>query len=252
MMTRYPDMLEKFKLKIYHYDDNVKLFLEKSLKSIDYLQNVPYQVKHELLYKMKKLNFEKDGFLFKIDDKATRMYIIQQGEVQIEHSIEEEIFAIEKLGRGCIINHRGFLFEDQCDTNARCLTTVTVFALETQDLEQVRENSPALDSSAKRVEKELFDLPNQIALDYILKFPKEKRPHRDWDVEVKRNKLTVQLKNAVMQMWLATKDKRKKPNFSDILKMIIKKRKQEAKDKAMGIVRQEEKEEEKDDSVLMS
>jgi len=29
------------------------------------------------MYKLKKLNFEKDGFLYKIDDTATRMYIIQ-------------------------------------------------------------------------------------------------------------------------------------------------------------------------------
>ena len=160
MMGRHPDMLEKFKHKIYHYDDNVKLFLEKSLQSIDYLQSVPYQVKHELIYKMKKFNFEMNGFLCKIDEKATRMYIIQQGEVQIEHSIEGEVFALEKLGRGCILNHRGFLFEDQCDTNARCLTTVTVFALEIKDLEEVRENSPELDSSAKLVEKDLLNLPN--------------------------------------------------------------------------------------------
>jgi hypothetical protein len=33
------------------------------------------------MYKLKKMNFEKDGYLFKIDDIATRMYIIQQGEV---------------------------------------------------------------------------------------------------------------------------------------------------------------------------
>lgn len=81
MTIRHPDMLDKFKLKIYHYDDNVKLFLEKSLHSIDYLRDVPFDVKHELMYKMKKINFERDGYLFKIDEKATRMYIIQQGEV---------------------------------------------------------------------------------------------------------------------------------------------------------------------------
>jgi len=40
------------------------------------LKDVPFHVKHELMYKMKKINFEKDGFLYKIDDVATRMYII--------------------------------------------------------------------------------------------------------------------------------------------------------------------------------
>ena len=78
---------------------------------------------------MKKMNFEKDGFLFKIDDTATCMYVIQNGEVQIEHTVEDETFVIEKLTRGCILNHQGFLFADQNDTNARCTSTVTVFAL---------------------------------------------------------------------------------------------------------------------------
>ena len=94
------------------------------------------------MYKMKKMNFEKDGYLFKIDDTATRMYIIQHGEVHIEHMVEDEVFVIEKLTRGCILNHRGFLFADQNDTNARCTTTVTVFALEIDDLENIRKNSP--------------------------------------------------------------------------------------------------------------
>jgi hypothetical protein len=70
MMHRHSDMIEKFKNKIYHYDDNIKLFLEKSFDSINYLQSVPFQVKHELMYKLKKVHFEKDGFLFKIDDTA--------------------------------------------------------------------------------------------------------------------------------------------------------------------------------------
>jgi len=40
-------------------------------------------------------------------------------------------------------------------------------------------------------------LKNPIALDYILKFPKEKRPFRPFEIEKRRNKLTVQFKNAV-------------------------------------------------------
>lgn len=148
------------------------------------------------MYNLKKMNFEKDGYLFRIDDTATRMYIIQQGEVQIEHRVDEEIFVIEKLTRGCILNHRGFLFADENDTNARCTTTVSVYALEIDDLENIRKDSPELDASVKKVEAELLSLPNAIALDYILKFPKERRLPRPWEVEVKRNHLTVQLKNA--------------------------------------------------------
>jgi hypothetical protein len=37
-----------------------------------------------------------------------------------------------------------------------------------------------------------------IALDYIIKHPKDKRKNRDYEIEIKRNALTVMLKNAVM------------------------------------------------------
>jgi hypothetical protein len=156
--------------------------------------------------------------------------------------VDEETFVIEKLTRGCILNHRGFLFADQNDTNARCTTTVTCFALDIEDLENIRKDSPELDASVKKVETELLSLPNAIALDYILKFSKEKRPHRPYEIEVRRNMLTVQLKNACTQMWLKIKDERKKLNLNEILKMIIKKRKEEAKNKA------NKKDEEEDDS----
>ena len=39
---------------------------------------------------------------------------------------------------------------------------------------------------------------NPIALDYIIKHPKDKKKQRDYEVEIKRNALTVILKNAVM------------------------------------------------------
>jgi CRP-like cAMP-binding protein len=112
LIHKYPKIYNQFKDKIYHYDDNVKLFLEKSIDSINYLRSASVEVKHELIYKFKKMNFEKDGFLFKIDDIAKRMYIIQSGTVEIEHKADDERFVIEKLTRGCILNHQGFLFED--------------------------------------------------------------------------------------------------------------------------------------------
>lgn len=145
MIHKYPKLVPKFKEKIYHYDDHVKLFLEKTLDQIDYLKKVNLEVKHEILYKLKKLNFEKGGYLIKINDVATRMYIIQNGVVEIEHTVEEEPFVIERLTRGCVLNHRSFLLADENDTNAKCATTVSVYALEFDDFDMIRQSSDQLD-----------------------------------------------------------------------------------------------------------
>ncbi len=202
LVHKFPKLMSKFLDKIYHYEDNVKLFLEKSFDQIDYLHSVPSKVKHELMYKLEKQNFEKDGFLFKCDDIATNMYIIQSGTVEIETTADGERFVIEKLGRGCILNQRGFLFADSNDTDARCTSFVSVYSLHIEDLEKIRDNSPELDKSVRNVEKFLLSLPNSLALDYILKFPKSYRRDRSAVIETRRNALTVQLKNAVLQIWL--------------------------------------------------
>lgn len=61
-----------------------------------------------------------------------------------------------------------------------------------------------------------------IALDYIIKVPKDIRKPRPFALENKRNHLTVKLKNAVMQQWLEIKETLKKPTIKDILQMVLK------------------------------
>ena len=68
---------------------------------------------------------------------------------------------------------------------------VSVFALEIDDLEHIRENSPELDKSVRDVEAYLLSLPNSLALDYILRVPKEHRRQRASEIETRRNQLTV-------------------------------------------------------------
>jgi len=154
--------------------------LEKCLYSIDYLRNINLETKHEIMYKLRKLNYEKDGSLIGVNEVATKMFIIQNGVVEIEHQVEGETFVIEKLTRGCILNYRSFLLADENDCNARCATTVTVYALEFDDFDNIRQSNEDLDAEVKKSEQYLLNLPNAIALDYILKYPKNGRSPRDW------------------------------------------------------------------------
>jgi hypothetical protein len=106
-----------------------------------------------------------------------------------------------------------------------------------------------LDSEVKKVESYLLGLPNNIALDYILKFPKEKRFPRSHEVEEKRNRLTVLLKNACTQMWSKIKEQRSKPNLNKILKMVIKKKREDAKRAALGLKPKKDKKKKEEQSL---
>lgn len=85
VIHKYPSLVQKFKDKIYHYNDTVKLFLEKCLYSIEYLKHINLETKHEIMYKLKKITYEKDGSLIGVNEIATKMFIIQNGVVEIEH-----------------------------------------------------------------------------------------------------------------------------------------------------------------------
>lgn len=90
------------------------------------------------------------------------------------HTCENEPFTIEKLYRESILNHHSFLLADDNDANAKCVTTVNVFVLDIDDLNQIRMRHLELDKQIKRIESEMIDKEAKIALDYIIKVPKEK------------------------------------------------------------------------------
>ena len=169
------------------------------------------------MYKLQKVNFEKGGCAYKLNDEATEMIIIQSGSVDIMHTVEGEPFAIERLYRGSIMNHHSFLLNDENDTNAKCVTTVSAFILKFEDLTLIRQKNAELDNEIKKVESKLLGQLNPIALDYIIKLPKDKKKVRNFELDIRRNALTVKLKNAIMQQWLRVKEIRKKPSIKDIL-----------------------------------
>jgi len=76
------------------------------------------------------LNFEKGSTIFKADDTASAMFIIQNGMVEIYTAMDNGIdFIIERLYRGSVINHRSFLLNDNIDVIARCATQVSLYCL---------------------------------------------------------------------------------------------------------------------------
>ena len=86
----------------------------------------------EVIYSMERVTYEKDVLLIKKDDVADRMFVIQEGIVEVACSYDRKIdepFVIERLGRGAIINHRSFMLKDEADTDFKCITTVSAFEL---------------------------------------------------------------------------------------------------------------------------
>ena len=130
-----------FKKQIFKYHDPLTRWLFMEMEKIQYFRNLSLLTKQELIYGMERFTYEKGSLLCKKDKIADKLYLIQDGIVEVatkyDRRREDQYFVIERLGRGAIINHRSFMVQDDADTDFVCRTTVSAFCLTTEKLNEV-------------------------------------------------------------------------------------------------------------------
>lgn len=105
---------------------------------------------------------------------------------------------------------------------------VSMYYIKIEDLGSIRERDPIVDSKINQIEESMVYRDNAVAIDYIISNPKkQKRDTRPVKLIERRNELTHVLKNAVMFYIGKNREKRKKPNLSDILFAAVEKKKRE-------------------------
>ena len=83
IVHKYPEFTNLLKNKIFEYKDGLKMFLESCLLKVDYFQQCDQNTLNEIVFHLKQEHYEADQFIFKTDDYATKMYIVQNGIVHI-------------------------------------------------------------------------------------------------------------------------------------------------------------------------
>ena len=228
-LTKFPEGIEdRMRNMIYEYEDPLTLFLLESIDRIDYFQGVSERTKRDIVYSLNPVNFDKGALIFKPNEEADAMYIVDSGVVEVYIMIDKGVeFVIDRLYKGSIINHRSFLFNDVIDTYARCASLVSLFYIKIEDLTKIRERDALVDSQISTIEESMVYNENAIAIDYIISEKEQNRKKRPKALNERRNKLTHILKNAVMYHIGKNREKRKKPNLSDILFQAVEKKKRE-------------------------
>lgn len=231
LFNDYPFFKEELIKRSIRYDDDLKIFLESALKTIDYLHGVPEETINKIIFSMTFAKFDKGSKIFQVDETSTIMQIIQNGMVEIYTQMDNGVdFVIERLYRGSVINHRSFITEDKIDVNARCQMPVTLFYITWNKMSEIKESSPKLAERIEDVEFKLVNKDNPIALDYIISRDAtvlRKNKQRSRKEQIYRDGLTVKLKNAVMVYIVKTRMLKRIPNFNEILNMAINKKRRE-------------------------
>ena len=81
--SNFENIIEVFKKQICLYDDEVKMFLAFAMEKISYFKHLKLLTKQEIFHSMERVTYEKDALLCKKGDIATKMFVIQDGIVEV-------------------------------------------------------------------------------------------------------------------------------------------------------------------------
>lgn len=92
-------LISTMKRNVVLYQDELKLFIESEMEKIPYFSIMGVKTKQEIFYAMERQEFNAGTYLCKRGDLADRMYLIQQGHVDIftTYGKGNNAFTIERL-----------------------------------------------------------------------------------------------------------------------------------------------------------
>jgi CRP-like cAMP-binding protein len=108
LLSDYPSFLDKLKKHIYEYKDNYKTFMANVFSKIEILNNLSASTFHKVIYRFQEVQVESDETIMKIDDVCNHLIIVKNGELEVFVEIDQEIFVLEYLKPGSILNCRNF------------------------------------------------------------------------------------------------------------------------------------------------
>lgn len=218
--------------RIYDYDDDLKLFKEYYIKEIPYFKNVSVESLHHIIFTLQRETYEKDRKILREDDLTDKIIIVQSGIIDIETIVDDQVFVIESLKKGSILNYRNFFFQSNFKVVARSKTISTIVFITQDTLELLRSRNEDINREVEKfleLEENSKDNIDRIVLDYLLPNPED--DIRSPDYLRRTSKLTNIVKNAAIKTLLLNK-KNRAPKLKDILKdAIAKMRSQESKKK---------------------
>lgn len=249
VVFKYQEVADELSKGIYEYDDDLKLFKEWYIRQIPYFKDLSTETIHHIIFSFKHQTFEKGHKLITEEDMTDKLIVIQYGVIDIEAVIDDQVFVIERLVKGCVLNYRNFLYKDTFKLIARCKSTTQVMFLDDVTWEGLRSKNEDLENEFQNFinsEENSEQIISKTILDYILPLPED--DPRDPEMLTRRIRLTNIFKNCAIKLLLITK-KNRPPKLKDILRNAIakmksaeqnKKRKEEESDSSESEVDPEE------------
>lgn len=144
------------------------------------------------------------------------MYLVLNGMIELYTHFEENIFILERLRRGSVLNYRTFLQEFSAQVCSRCTTKTILLELTYEQMVALCKHHETMEKKFLRFEKEILKEKKSYPLDYIMNLPEEA-------VEVDRESKYEEIrrenifKNVVMRRLYEIRILKSKPKLKDLV-----------------------------------
>jgi len=151
LLVRFPFVKKNMEANIKkNYNDKWRQFVQKSLRTIDYLhnsENISDNIIQELSYKLETISLSKDEYLFKSGKAWTEIFIIVSGiiEVSIKNQHNSSSSYLDTLYSGCTIGSYGALMNEYYSISGKAVEECTILKLKSSKLEEFRDTYDELD-----------------------------------------------------------------------------------------------------------
>jgi len=96
-VSDYPEYEDQLKLSIQIYNDCQKNFLLETIKRIPYFNGISIEALHAVIYCLKKRYYQRGEMLFNVDDHASSVFLVQEGQISLYTFFEGHEFELERL-----------------------------------------------------------------------------------------------------------------------------------------------------------
>jgi len=133
LFSSFPDYRELIESNtIENYIDDQMLFLVSVMRRIEYLEDeeiASTEMLTKLAHCFKQETFEKGQQLFEVNTKATKMYIIAEGFIEIATIMDGSEMQIDYLTYASSMNAWMMLFQSNLNVSAHCKSKVVCYTL---------------------------------------------------------------------------------------------------------------------------
>ena len=135
---------------MFKYDDPLKKFLLKILKSIPLFSSLSLKKLLVVAYSLKPIFLQKDEVIIKEEDPTNYMYIIQKGWLEVYSKLDGNEFVYEMLTTASVLNPRLVVVEELSYICVRCATHTQAFVLSIDNLNKLKEDDEKFASIVDR------------------------------------------------------------------------------------------------------